>query len=327
MFGTVWATAAFFVFTATKEIKPIYNHAPWLNDPYDTFISFTMFFVPLVTACLLVPVSLCLRSEPLTTVRVVAILRACRVAIAAIVVDLTSGWVAVAVGANRPQWTVPATGVEIGLLTLATAVTIAVTVSLLRTPRLSSARLPDPVTIDWFGDAVIVAKRQSRWFGPLRPLIITISDWSEHSLVKEVRRHPIIAAATASASFGVAVFGWQGYREAYSLPVTLLAMALGFCGMFAFLVSAGAYFGLVRSTQPSYGLPRRMVDSSVIACATATVTLAFRNSLWWIVGSSANAAGPAQFALLVGSAALVVFIVVAIVETVLRSHPRPKYQS
>ena len=54
VFGTVWAAGVFFVFTATKEVKPIYDHAPWLNDPYDTVISFTMFFVPLVAACLLV---------------------------------------------------------------------------------------------------------------------------------------------------------------------------------------------------------------------------------------------------------------------------------
>jgi hypothetical protein len=90
VFGTLWASAVFFVFTATKEIKPIYNHAPWLNDPYDTVISFTMFFVPLVAACLLVQASLCLRSEPLAIRRVVAILRACRVAVGAVIVDLVS---------------------------------------------------------------------------------------------------------------------------------------------------------------------------------------------------------------------------------------------
>jgi hypothetical protein len=85
VFGTLWTVAVFFVFTATKEMKSIYNHAPWLNDPYDTFISFTMFFVPLVAAFLLVQVSLCLRSQPLSVARVVSILRACRVAIGAII--------------------------------------------------------------------------------------------------------------------------------------------------------------------------------------------------------------------------------------------------
>ena len=42
------------------------------------------------------------------------------------------------------------------------------------------------------------------------------------------------------------MFGWQGYREGYFFSVTLLAMGLDFCAMFAFLVPAGSYFGLVR---------------------------------------------------------------------------------
>lgn len=328
VFGTLWASAVFFVFTATKEIRPIYKHAPWLNDPYDTVISFTMFFVPLVAACLLVQVSLCLRSEPLAVARVVAILRACRVALGAIIVDLASAWVAVALSANRPQWTIAGTGVEVGLLMLATLITIAVTVALLRVPRLPSlAQLPNEEAQDWLGDAITVAKRESRWFGPLRRIVIAVVEWSERTLVRDVRRHPILAAAAASAVFGVTVFGWQGYREGYFLPVTLLAMALGFCAMFAFLVSAGSYFGLVRSTRPSYGMQRRMVDATVIACTTAIVTLAFRNWLWWIVGSNATAAGPSQFASLVGSAGLVTFIVVATVETLLRSHARPVYSA
>jgi hypothetical protein len=328
VFGTLWASAVFFVFTATKEIKPIYNHAPWLNDPYDTVISFTMFFVPLVAACLLVQVSLCLRSEPLAIPRVVAILRACRVAVGAVIVDLVSAWIAVALGADRPQWTIGATGVEVGLLVLATLVTIAATVALLRVPRLPSpAQFPNEEPPDWLGDAVTVAKRESRWFGPLRRLVITFAEWSEHTLIREVRRHPIIAATVASAVFGLTVFGWQGEREGYFLPVTLLAMALGFCAMFAFLVSAGSYFRLVRSTRPSYGMQRRMVDASVIGCMTAIMTLAFRNSLWWIVGSNATAAGPSQLAALVGTAGLVTFIFVVTVETLLRSHARPVYSA
>lgn len=259
-------------------------------------------------------------------VRVVAILRACRVAGRAIVLDLSSAWVAVAVGANRPQWTVAATGVEIGLLIVASVVAVAVSISLLRVPRLSSASQPGGEAVDWFGDAVTVAKRESRWFGPLRPLIVTVAEWSERTVVRQVRRHPIAAAAATSIAFGVTVFGWQGYREGYTVPATLLAMGLGFCGMFAFLTSAGAYFGLVRSTRPSYGPPRRMVDSSVIACGTAIVALAFRDSLWWIVGSNASMAGPSQFAALVGSAAFVAFLLVASVETLLGSHPRPANQ-
>lgn len=31
--GTLVASAVFFVFTVTKQIKPVYLHAPWVNDP------------------------------------------------------------------------------------------------------------------------------------------------------------------------------------------------------------------------------------------------------------------------------------------------------
>jgi hypothetical protein len=48
VFGTLWSAAVFFLFTVpVKQIKPLYGHAPWQNDPYDTLYSFAMFFVPL----------------------------------------------------------------------------------------------------------------------------------------------------------------------------------------------------------------------------------------------------------------------------------------
>lgn len=324
VFGTLWAAAIFFVFTTTKEIKPIYSHSPWLNDPYDTVISFTMFFVPLVAACLLVQVSLCLRSEPLPTVRVVAIVRACRVAVAVIVVNLASAWVALALEANRSQWTLTATGIEVGLLGLATLVATMAISHLARLPRLPRpARLHNPDAPDWLGDAVTVARRESHWFGPFRRLVLTAADWADRSLVRQVRRHPIVAAAIASAGFGIAVGGWQGYREGYLLSVTLLVLGLGFCGMFAFLVPACSYFGLVRSARPSYGVQRRVLDASVAACAAAIVTFASRDSLWWVVGSNPVAAGPSEFVALVGSAVLVTFVMVTGAETLLRSHAKP----
>jgi hypothetical protein len=327
VFGTMWAAAVFFVFTATKEVKPVYDHSPWLNDPYDTVISFTMFFVPLVTACLFVQVSLCLRSEPLSTARVVAIIRACRVAVGAIVIDLTSAWVAVALRANASHWTVTTTGTEVGLLGLATAMVAMAAVHLVRAPRLPGlAQLHDAGAPDWLGDAVTVARRESRRFGPLHRIVSRTADWAEQCLVQRGRCHPVAAAATASAVFGVTVFGWQGYRERYFLSVTLLAIGLGFCAMFAFLVPAGSYFGLVRSTRPSYGIQRRMLDASVAACAAAIVALAFRNSLWWVVGSNPAGAGPSQFATLTGGAVLLAFLVVAGVETLFRSHALPVHR-
>ena len=322
VFGTLWAVAVFFVFTATKETK-IYDNAPWLNDPYDTVISFTMFLVPLVGAFLLVQVSLYLRSEPLSVARVVSILRACRVAVGAILVELLSAWVAVMLGANESRWTPGSTGLEVGLLLVATVVATIAIVCLARVPRLSPHRAHrDEAEPDWFGDAVAVAKRESRWLGSLRRSAIPILDWCDRTLLREVRRHPVITAAVTSAGFGIAVFGWQGYREGYRPLVTLLSMGLGFCGMFAFLIPAGSYFGLVRSTNPSRGLRRRVLDASVIAGAAAIVALAFRGNLWGIIGSNGNAAGPSQLAVLEAGAVLLAFTIALIVESLAHAHTR-----
>lgn len=323
VFGTLWAAAIFFTFAATKMIKPIYCHAPWFNDPYDTVISFTMFFVPLVVACLLVQVSLCRRSEALSTIRVGNVLRACRVAIGAILVDLASTWLAFALRANSTEWTPSATGVEIGLLVLSTSAILLATCHVARTPRLlTSAQLHDPHGPDWIGDAVTVAKRESHWFGPLRRLVDGVATWTDHVVQLKVRRHLIIAAATVSSIFGVSVFGWQRYREGYFLSVALLAMGLGFCAMYAFLIPTGWYFGLVRSTNPSSGRQRQVLDSSVVACGAAIVALAFRGNLWRFIGTNANSAERSQFALLEGAVIVLAFVVTLVVELSSGAHTR-----
>ena len=35
---------------ASKDTPPVYSHAPWLNDPYDTAVSFALFCIPLIVA-------------------------------------------------------------------------------------------------------------------------------------------------------------------------------------------------------------------------------------------------------------------------------------
>jgi hypothetical protein len=322
-FGTLLAAAVFLVFTGTKQIKAVYFHAPWSDDPYDTVLSFTMFFVPLVAAAFLIQVSLCRKSEPLPTGRVVMILRGCRVAVGAMVIELLSAWVAVAVRANRPQWTAGATGVLVSLLALSTIVTAKVIVDLYRAPRLRSPDRAESSQSDWLKDVVTVAERESRWLGPLRRPGLTVLGWADRALLSRARRRPLVAVVLASGLFAVTVFGWQAVREGYHASVTLLSMGLGFCGMFAFLVVAGSYLGVVRSTNALRGLKRRALDAGVVACIVAIATLAFRGSLWWVIGSSSSAAGPAQFATLVGSATLLAFGTVFTGETLLRSHSGP----
>jgi hypothetical protein len=322
VFGTLWSVALFVVFTATKELKPIYLHAPWLNDPYDTVISFAMFFVPLMAAFVLVQVSLCLRSEPLFVSRVVSIVRACRVAIGVITVELLSAWLAVILRANEGQWTPEATGLEVGLLFVVTLFACVAAAYLARVPHVSRHDARADSVDDWIGDAVVVAKRESRRLGVFRSCAMFSIELCEGTLIPGVRRHLITAAAMLSAGFGMVVFGWQALREGYVAAATLLSMGLGFCGMFSFLVLAGSYFRLVRSTNPSFGFRRRAIDGSVVACGAAVVVLAFRDNLWELIGSTRSAAGPARLAALEGGAILLGFTLTILVESLLRSHDR-----
>jgi hypothetical protein len=93
--------------------------------------------------------------------------------------------------------------------------------------------------------------------------------------------------------------------------------------MFAFLVVAGSYLGVVRSGTPLTGARRRLVDAAVVACVAALIALAFRNSLWWAVGTNANAAGNGQFAGLLGLAVAVAFGAGFAIESIARTHARP----
>src|ERR1700729_4658617 len=71
VFGSLLLAAVFAAVTGpVKQTAFLYDHAPWLNDPFDTVVSFMMFFVPLIAACCVPRVLLCGRSEPLPAARI-----------------------------------------------------------------------------------------------------------------------------------------------------------------------------------------------------------------------------------------------------------------
>lgn len=321
--GTLLTAAVFFVLAVpTKQLKPLYDHAPWENDPFDIVYSFAMFFVPLIAACFLVQVSLCRKIEPWPVSRVQSILRACRVVIATILITVSSCWISVITGANRSQWTGDQTAPLIAGLAVLTALTAKVVLDLHRAHKLRIESLNGMPSTDWLGDAIAVAERESRWLGPLRPMTLSAVSWTNRSVVSRLRRHPVLGAAAAALVFGLLVGANQGTREQYPLSATLLTIGLLIWGMFAFLMAAGSYLGIVRSSTPLGGIQRRVLDAAVTACAAAVVAVAFRDSLWWIVGSNQSAAGAAQFAALLGIATLAAFLVVLGLESMLRSHSR-----
>ena len=321
-FSTLTAAIVFFLFTVpTKQIKPVYNHAPWLNDPYDTLYSFAMFLVPLSTAFFMVQVSLCRKVETLPVDRVRSILRGCRVAVIVMTATLASCWISVAVGANRAQWNGTVTTLLIVSLAVVTGLDVRAVIELVRAPRLGrSGSSLSAAGDDWLGDAFLVARQQSRWFGPFRDLVVSVVAWLDRAVISSLREHPILGAALASLAFGAGVGLNQGIREGYFLASTLLTVGLLTCGMFAFLMLAGSYLRIVRSSAPLAGVRRRLTDATVIACVTALVALAFRNSLWWIIGTNASVAGNGQFAGLLGIAVVAAFAAGLTIESVMRTH-------
>jgi hypothetical protein len=66
VFGTLLLAVAFVAYTAPiKETLSLFDHAPWLNDPFDTVISFMIFLMPLIEILCVPRVLMCPRSQPL----------------------------------------------------------------------------------------------------------------------------------------------------------------------------------------------------------------------------------------------------------------------
>jgi hypothetical protein len=302
-----------------KQFLSLYDHAPWHDDPYDAVTSFTIFFVPLIAVVTLVRVLLCRSTQALPLSRVQGVLRGSRVALLAMVITVLTDWISVALQGNRAAWS-GVTAPLVVLLGLVTAVVLGAGILLRR----AAASIPpevrdEPAAPDWFSDVVALAHLHTRWLGPLARVARTVIDRLDRDLVTPIRRFPIAAAALAALVFGVLLALNTLLREG-SGPALWIDVVVGSSGMFAFLVSAGAYVGLVRSGRPAAGPRRRVIDATVLGCLAVPVALAFRQWLWWAVGSDAGS--PERLGELLAVAAISTAIVVFAAETLLRVHHR-----
>ena len=326
-FGAVLFAAALFETFAvvTTQVRPLRAHSPWQNDPYDTVVSFTVFFVPLVCGLCLVRVQLFRRGLPLEIFRVRDLLRACAVVLGLIGITLVTDWTGVVLRADRATWT-RATLLLAGMLAVTSCAAAAAGIALSwasRQPSLAGRDVPRS-SVDWAGDLVAVADRLTRRLGPLGPAAGQVSRWLRTGVLDGrwgARRHPLWWAGGAAVAFGSLLAVAAAREEGFS-PVLPLFLSVGACGMFAFLVTGGAFLGIVRGATPSSGGRRRLIDAMVATCASVPVALALRDSLWWIVGSTGDRAGLGQLAMLLTVLGGAVFLVVLAVETALAVHAR-----
>jgi len=320
--ATLLSAAVFLAFAwMSKEIRGLSGHAPWQNDPYDAVVSFTLFFVPLTAGLLLIRALLCRRDEPLPVARFVGVGRASRVVVVAVSATLAADWLSVFLRADRATWdaTTMVLIVALGLATLvaAPAAFLAYRVAAATPPGLGATAGPDVLA-----DTLTLGRRWSLRLGPLARPADVVLGWLETDGAPVVRRHPLAAAAACSIAFGATLCLAEARAEGVA-PVLGLVFAIATCGMFAFLGTSGSYLGVVRAERPLVGTRRRFADACVLAAAAGPIALAFRGSLWWIVGATDASAGLGELAVLVLVVTLGTFAIVLLVETVAGTHDGP----
>jgi len=317
VFGSLLVSIVFVAFTwFAKEVPAFGNHAPWQDDPYDAVVSFAIFFVPLLIGLCALRVPLCRRNAPLPVRRVVDLVRGSRTLLVVVGVTLASDWASVLLGAERRTWTA-ITGLLVSLLALLTALTVIIVVAVWRATR-GFDRAPTSLQPDWASDAITLGEHAAARLGPQRDRALRALHCLDQRLVAPARHRPLYAAAALSVAFSAAVTGSRAIEEGVGISL-LLFFAVGTTGMFAFLAAVGRHLQLLGARRAA---PSVAVHAAVLGCATVPLTLAFRNSLWWIIGQNQRTAGSAEFFVLAIVVAAVTVLLFLARET-LRRRRRP----
>lgn len=298
-----------------KDIRFLSAAAPWGEDPYDAFFSFAPFFVAIVAVICTVRMLLCRRSDPLPIVRVIDLIRGCRVILASIFVTLGAGWISVALAGSAlasPTVDLLAAGLAIDtLIALVAAIVLSVS-----SRGFQYAMASPSSSQDWLSDAVDLGMRIGDRLGPGSALGLRLVRAADQTLVVAIRRHRLIAAVVVAMSFGTFV-GVGASIEQDPPILVFLIVAIGTGAMLAFLAIVGTYLGLVRGASMS-SRPSSITRAAIAAAASLPVAVAFRDGLWWIVGSNAVEARLEQLAALLTAIAAGTFGLTLLVELALR---------
>ena len=319
---------------ASKDTPPVYSHAPWLNDPYDTAVSFALFCIPLIVAPSALRLAAGSRSEPVPATRLTDLVRAAGTGLTVMAATIAAEWAAVALRANSAAWN-SGTGIQVGVLAVFGAATLGCGASLCRastalrpvseTGQLGGAGCPDGAkteTPDWLSDLLEVAVRAARWLGPAHQPALRLFGWAGGTVLPAIRRHPLLTAAGLGAACAVAVTTSQSVNEGYWIGTSLLFFCVVTAGVFAFLAGAGAYLRIVRTdNRGRWG--RKLVRATILACAAVPVALAFRATLWSLVGAHPRHSGLPALWLLLAAAAAITFGLTLVAESLVAGKRLP----
>ena len=277
----LWTAAGFVVYLWTaKEIRLLYVHEPWQNDPYDAVVSFAFFFVPILAAFCLIRAALCKSAKPLPIRRVRELLTASRLMLAIAGVTLGAEWTSFALGVQRELWdsTTAVILVALGFMTVVVLIAgVLVTGALRSTPTAESGP-------DWWSDASGVIDEYWRPALPLGAALRRFAKWVIERAAVAARGWPLATAAILAIGFGGLLATFQGLAEGgFAPPVFILYMSVAAASMFAFLLAAGAHLHLAGERQPMASRSRRIADSAASGAAVFAAALAFRQVLQPIV--------------------------------------------
>jgi hypothetical protein len=311
--AALWAGVVFELFAfGVKELPSTRDAVPWADDPYDVVTSFAIFFVPLLLAVSAVRLPLCRRLEPLPLTRLIGLVRTAVVIEAVALVSLASDWVATVSGSGRVP--TAATPIAIGALAVVTAIVVPTAVLVARVardlPRDRGISGPDAVA-----DLMSISQAVARRLGPAGSPAQSVLAAFDRGVIAAARRRPILATAVAAAVFASLIGATAAAEEGIG-PLLGLFFLVAWCGMFAFLAVVGGYVGVVKGAAPLDGLRRRALRATIAACVAVLAALALRDALWWVVGTTADQAAPADLLTLLVAAAALAFVGTLGVETV-----------
>jgi hypothetical protein len=321
---TLSLAALFTILTGPiKQISPWYSHAPWVSDPYDTVISFSMLFVPLVAIACAVRIPLCRRNEPAPRERIVDLVRSCWVLLGVAVFTLSVQWVAVVAGANHAMWNL-ATDYQISGLTVLSAISITASLQLRRIPLNRFVSGDEQSTpCDGLGDIISVAILLKFSNVRLSERYLSFVRVVDSQLVRRIRQHPLGWVAIVWAIVATALGTSQALNEGYSLGLATVFVLLLGGGMSSLTIIAGNYLGFVQGQTHLHGLRRRVLDGAIVAMIMVLIVFALRTHLWWFIDTTDARAGLAQLAVLLSVVGGVVFSGVVSVESLRRTHGVP----
>ncbi|MCP2339326.1 hypothetical protein [Actinomadura rupiterrae] len=271
-----------------SQDKAVRATSPWQDDPYDVFVSFAIFAVPMLAG--VITLRMLAWRAPGGPDRAHQMLRATWTMTALIWVTLLAEAAAVAVGAHAAIWN-RWTAVLISGLAVATAAALVVTVLLARQrrPRGSAAQWRH----DWLGDVVWICGR-----------VPALRRWTTDDNAAWVRRHAMGVFLGLSALVALGLVGALAGGEGWTDPLLIAwALAVETAAYLAFCWLSNLIGGFI--ARPPRTSARRTAELSVVVgCVAIQLAVAFRNALGSALGTGDPADVPSLVLLTLGAGLL-----------------------